>query len=95
MADNEEKTQPEEKKAKKADEPQAELPAHLRPEHFAEDAKVPGFMQHPNWMNVPDAGEVVHVRFPDGAYHRTTNGIHLGKWVLQEHAQIIPAPKEE
>ena len=58
---------------------------------------VPQFMtDNPNWMNTPDIGEIVFVRFNDQV-HSTRNGIHLGRW-LREGGQLVPdpdAPAEE
>ena len=52
---------------------------------------VPQFMtDNPNWMNTPDIGETVFVRFNDQV-HPTRNGIHLGRW-LREGGQLVPDP---
>ena len=51
----------------------------------------PRFMiDNPNWMNTPDLGEVVYVHYA-GEVHRTTNGIHLERF-LREGGQLIPDP---
>ena len=73
-----------------------QLPAHLSPQWFDADAPVPAFMAgNPNWMNVSgNVDEVVHVRMPDGSYQKTTSPIHLGVWLLQQHATVIAEPKE-
>jgi hypothetical protein len=73
-----------------------QLPAHLNPQWFADGASIPAFMAgNSNWMNISGSvDEVVHVRMPDGQYQKTTSPIHLGVWLLLQHAQIIPEPKE-
>ena len=54
----------------------------------------PQFMiDNPNWMNTPDLGEWVYVRYA-GEVHRTTNGIHLERF-LREGGQLIPDPASD
>ena len=85
--------------ADEQDVPQAQpapLPAHLNPQWFSEGAPVPAFMAgNPNWMNISGSvDETVHVRMPDGEVQKTTSPIHLGRWLLEQHATVIAAPKE-
>ena len=73
------------------------LPAHLNPQWFDADAPIPAFMAgNSNWMNVNGSvDETVWVRMPDGEVRKTQSPIHLGLWLLQQHATVIAEPKEE
>lgn len=73
------------------------FPAHLKPEWFADGAPVPEWMAaNPDWMNQANMQTgPIWVRFPDGSEHPTTNPIHLGRFILEAHAQIIPIPQED